>query len=123
MSQTTIVVLADPKGGEESLGRLFNALAAVHDFKQKGRAVRLVFQGTGTRWAGVLTRPDHPAHALYKAVEDKVAGVSSGCAVVFGASADAKGNGFTEIAENAVPGTTGMPSLARYAAEGAVITF
>jgi hypothetical protein len=123
MSQTTIVVLADPKGGEDSLGRLFNALAAVHDFKQKGRPVQLVFQGTGTRWAGVLTRPDHPAHTLYKAVEDKVAGVSSGCAVVFGASADAKRNGFAEISDNAVPGTTGMPSLARYAAEGAVITF
>src|SRR5262249_27050804 len=70
MSSTTIVVLADPKGGEESLGRLFNALAAVHDFKQKQRDVRLVFQGAGTRWPGVLARPDHPAHALYAAVAD-----------------------------------------------------
>ena len=39
MSRTTIVVLADPKGGEESLGRFFNALVAVYDFKQKKRDV------------------------------------------------------------------------------------
>jgi hypothetical protein len=123
MSRTTIVVLADPKGGEESLGRLFNALAAVYDFKQKKRDVQLVFQGAGTRWAGVLTKADHPAHALYQAVEDKVAGVSSACAVVFGATADAQSNGFAQITDVAVPGTTGMPSVATYAAEGPVITF
>lgn len=123
MSRTTIVVLADPKGGEESLGRLFNALAAVYDFKQKKRDVQLVFQGAGTRWAGVLTKADHPAHALYQAVEDKVAGVSSGCAVVFGATADAQCHGFAQIADVAVPGTTGLPSLATYSAEGPVITF
>jgi hypothetical protein len=121
--KTTIVVLADPKGGEDSLGRLFNALAATYDFKQKQADVQLVFQGAGTRWAAVVTQPDHPVHALYKAVEDKVAGVSSGCAVAFGARADAEKNGFALIAGNAVPGTTGLPSLATYAAEGTVITF
>lgn len=123
MRKTTIVVLADPRGGEESLGRLFNALAAVFDFKQRKLEVQLVFQGTGTRWSGLLTRPDHPAHALYRAVEDKVAGVSAGCATLFGARGDAEENGFSLLAENAVPGTSGLPSVATYAAEGAVITF
>ena len=123
MSMTTIVVLADPQGGEDALGRLFNALAATYDFKQRQADVQLVFQGAGTRWAAVVTRPDHPVHALYKAVEDKVAGVSDGCAVAFGARADAEKNGFALIAGNAVPGTTGLPSLATYAAEGPVITF
>src|SRR5262252_10000442 len=93
-TKTAIVVLSDPRGGEESLGRLFNALAATFDFKQQHQDVQLVFQGTGTRWTGVLTRADHPAHALYKAVEDKVAGVSAGCAAVFGALDDAERNGF-----------------------------
>ena len=77
-TKTAIVVLSDPQGGEEALGRLFNALAATYDFKQKHQDVQLVFQGTGTRWTGLLTKTDHPAHALYKAVEDKVAGASSG---------------------------------------------
>ena len=45
--KTAIVVLSDPQGGEEALGRLFNALAATYDFKQKHQDVQLVFQGTG----------------------------------------------------------------------------
>ena len=123
--KTAIVVLSDPaSGSEESLGRLFNALAAAYDLKQKQREVEILFQGAGTRWAGHLTKPEHPARALYAAVEDKVAGVSSACADVFGARADAESNGFSLIADNAVPGTSGLPSLARYVADGyTVLTF
>jgi len=123
-TKTAIVVLSDPQGGEEALGRVFNALAATYDFKQKQQDVQLVFQGTGTRWTGLLTRIDHPAHALYKAVEDKVAGVSSGCADIFGARQAAESNGFSLITSNAVPGTSGLPSLASYAADGyTILTF
>lgn len=123
--KTVIVVFSDPKSGsDESLGRVFNALAAAYDIKQKKEDVEIVFQGAGTRWAGVLTQKDHPAHALYKAVEDKVAGVSCGCADVFGAREDAEKNGFSLITTNQVPGTTGFPSLAKYANDGyAVLTF
>jgi hypothetical protein len=86
--------------------------------------VSLLFQGTGTRWASLLTAPGHPAHALYKAVEDTVVGVSCGCADVFGARADAERSGFSVITTNAVPGTSGLPSLAKYVAEGyTVLTF
>jgi len=124
MQKVAIVVLSDPKGGEEALGRVFNALAAAYDFKQKQQDVELVFQGTGTRWAGVLTEPDHPANALYEAVRDKVAGVSAACATVFGARSEAEQNGFNLIANNAVPGTPGLTSLAQYAADGyTVLTF
>jgi hypothetical protein len=34
-TKTAIVVLSNPQGREEALGRLFNALAATYDFKQK----------------------------------------------------------------------------------------
>ena len=30
------------------------------------------FQGTGTRWAALLADPDHPIHALYASVADRV---------------------------------------------------
>jgi DsrE/DsrF/DsrH-like protein len=123
-TRTAIVVLSDPRAGEEALGRLFNALAATYDFKQKQQDVQLIFQGTGTRWTGLLTKADRPAHALYKAVEDKIAGVSAGCAVVFGATEDAEQNGFSLITTNQVPGTPGLPSLAAYAADGySILTF
>ena len=123
--KTAIVILSDPKsGGEEALGRVFNALAVAYDLKQHQEAVEIVFQGTGTRWTGLLTQPDHPAHQLYKSVEDKVAGVSCGCADVFGARADAEKHGFSLLTENQVPGTSGFPSLVKYARGGySVLTF
>ncbi len=122
--KTAIVVLSDPAGGEEALGRLFNALAAAYDLKQRQHEVEILFQGAGTRWTGHLLRAEHPAHALYEAVEDRVAGVSSACADVFGARADAEANGFTLLGDNALPGTSGLPSLARYVGDGyAVLTF
>jgi hypothetical protein len=123
--KTAIVVLSDPKsGGEEALGRLFNALAAAFDLKQRKQEVEILFQGAGTRWAGYLTRSEHPAHALYGAVADKVTGVSSACSDVFGAREDAVENGFGLIGGNPVPGTSGLPSLASYITAGyAVLTF
>lgn len=124
--KAAIVVLSDPGSGskEEALGRVFNALAAAYDFKQRGDDVSLLFQGTGTRWIGHLNREDHPAHALFKELEDTVAGVSCGCADVFGGVEDAEKSGFDLITDNPVPGTSGLPSLAKLAAEGyAVLTF
>jgi len=122
--RTAIIVLSDPQGGEEALGRLFNALAATYDFKQKEHDVQLVFQGTGTRWMALLNQADHPAHALYKAIEDRVAGMSSACSDFFGARSEAEANGFSLIAGNPVPGTSGLPSLATYAEDGyTVLTF
>jgi hypothetical protein len=118
MQKTAVIVLSDPKGGEEALGRLFNALATTLDFKNRKQEVLLVFEGTGTRWAAELVKPTHPVHALYSAVEDKVAGVSHGCSVFFGAKADAAASGFKLIGDNPVPGTDGLPSLAQYAADG-----
>jgi len=123
--KTAVIVLSDPKAGsEEALGRLFNALAATYDFKQRGEEVRLYFQGTGTRWAGELGKEDHPAHALYNEVSDTVAGVSCGCADVFGAREEAEKRGFDLITDNSVPGTSGLPSVAGLMDQGyRVVTF
>lgn len=116
--KAAVIILSDPRAGEEALGRLFNALAAVHDFKQQDVETGIYFQGAGTRWPGVLAMPSHPVHALYKAVEDRVVGVSCGCADVFGARAEAEQAGLALITDNRVPGTSGLPSIARIAAEG-----
>ncbi len=88
--KAAIIVLSDPRSGsEESLGRAFNALAAAYDFKQKGREVILLFQGAGVRWVGELGKAEHPFFDLFEAVKDTVAGISSGCADVFGATEEA----------------------------------
>ena len=123
--KAAIVVLSDPKSGsDESLGRFFNALAATYDFKQRGDEVTLLFQGAGTRWIGEVSKSDHPAHTLFKDVEDKIAGVSCGCADVFGGTEDAQSSGLSLIKDNPVPGTSGLPSLRNLATEGyTVLTF
>ncbi|MBW4443369.1 MAG: DsrE family protein [Plectolyngbya sp. WJT66-NPBG17] len=123
--KAAIVVLSDPKPGtEEALGRLFNALASAYDFKHNGNEVTVLFQGTGSSWIGELTKADHPAHKLFEAVKDTVAGVSCGCADVFGAHEAVVASGFDLITDNQVPGTTGLPSFQKLTQEGyTVLTF
>ena len=122
--KAAIIVLSDPKSGEDALGRVFNALAAAYDFQQQGDEVSVLFQGAGTRWIAELNKPDHPVHELFDAVKDTVAGVSCGCAEVFGATEDVEKSGFDFIKDNAVPDTKGLPSLRNLAAEGnTILTF
>jgi hypothetical protein len=123
--KAAILVLSDPKSGsEEALGRVFNALATAYDFKQRGDDVTVLFHGAGTRWIGDLGDSGHPAHGLFEEVKDTVAGVSCGCADVFGGSEAAVKSGFDLIKGNPVPGTSGLPSLRNLAAEGyTVMTF
>ena len=123
--KTAIVVFSDPKSGsDEALGRVFNALAAAHDYKQNGEDVTILFQGAGTRWAGELTKPDHPVHDLFESVKDVVAGASCGCAEVFGATDAVEDAGFDMVKDNKVPGTAGLPSLRSLVSDGYnVLTF
>lgn len=115
MSKTAIVVFSDPKnGGEEALGRLFNALFLTLELKDKGQEVALIFQGAGTRWPSEAMLPDHPAHALYDAVADSIVGVCGGCADVFGATENLSGSGLTLIRDKDIPGTSGILDLSRY---------
>lgn len=122
LRMTTIVVLSDPANGDDALGRVFDALAAAYNFKRHNRPVRLVFQATGTRWPGVLASPDHPAHGIYAAVSDTVAGASAGCAAVFGANDALREQGVPLATDAAVPGAAGLLGLVRCSA-GPVLTF
>lgn len=119
--KTAIIVLSDPKAGaEESLGRVFNALAAALEYKNAGATVQLLFAGAGTRWPAALNKSSHPANPLYKQVLDTVVGISCGCADVFGAD----DQGLARITTHAVPGTTGLPSLLALQRDGfQVLTF
>ena len=123
--KTAIIILSDPKtGGEEAFGRAFNGLASAYDYKQKGDDVTILFQGTGTRWPAELSKSKNPAHELFEAVKDKIAGVSCACADVFGATEEAEQSGCDLIKDNSVPGTGGLPSLQKLQSEGyTILTF
>jgi hypothetical protein len=123
-TKTAVVVLSDPSGGDEAVGRVFNALAAAKDFAETGNEVTVLFQGAGTRWAGVLADPGHPLHGLYTAVWPSIAGVSDACATFFDARDGAVAAGLDAVAEHHVDGFGDLPSLAALAADGfAVLTF
>jgi len=83
MPKLAIVVLADGET-HESLGRLVNALTTAKEFKENNDEVQLIFDGGGTKGLAEITDPAHKAHALYQAVQDKVAGACSYCASAFG---------------------------------------
>ena len=115
---TAIVVLSDPRSSsDEAFGRLFNALATAYDYQQAGDDVVVLFQGAGTRWIAELQQPQHPAHALFEAVRDTVAGV-------FGATDAAVHADVPLLDDNPVPGTSGLPSLRKLVGTGhMVLTF
>ncbi|HJV21644.1 MAG TPA: DsrE family protein [Holophagaceae bacterium] len=119
MTKTAIVLFSDPKAGsEEALGRLFNALFLTYDLKERGQEVALIFQGAGTRWAAELVKADHPAGPLFRAVQDKVAGICGGCANVFGTAEEARATGLPLGQDLQIPGVGGVISLAEYLGQG-----
>lgn len=122
--KAAIVILSDPKSGEEALGRAFNGLGTAFELKQRGDEVTIIFQGAGTRWAAALAKKDHPLNGLYNLVKDKIAGVSCGCSDVFGSRNEAETAGFKVLTDNAIPGTSGTAGLGTLAAKGySVLTF
>lgn len=113
-----VVILSDPKGGEEALGRTFNALAFAAEAEKAGDEVQVLFAGAGTRWPAELTKLGHPAAQLYQAVRPLVKGASCGCSEVFGARKAVEACGVPLLRENKLEGTSGLASLRALVAEG-----
>jgi hypothetical protein len=113
-----IIILSDPKGGDEALGRAFNALAVAHESLQRGDEVEVVFNGSGTRWPEELTKVSHPANTLYNAVRESVKGASRACAAVFGATKSVEACGLPLLQDKALAGTPGLSDIRRYVADG-----
>jgi hypothetical protein len=116
--KTAIIIISDPKAGEEALARVFNGLAVAAEGKQAGDEVEVSFIGTGTRWPTELSKVNNPVNGLYDTVRDLVVGASCACAAAFGASEGLKACGVEEKKENSLPGTPGLLSLRRYQTEG-----
>ncbi len=125
MSQYSIVIFNDPKSpGDESLGRIFNALVLAADLKAQNQNFAIYFQGAGTRWIAVLEDTTHPANGLYNLVKSNIAGASKACATVFNAKEDVEKFGINLIDQFQIPGLGGATSIANLLIKGnTVITF
>ena len=116
--KTAILILSDPKSGEEALGRAFNALALARESREAGDEVAIEFVGAGTRWPAELAKPSHHANELYNDVRELVVGGSCGCAAVFGATEGLHSSGVPLSTAQSLPGTPGLTSIRRYLADG-----
>ena len=114
----SILVMSDPKQGDEALGRLFNALAFASEAQRSGDDVELAFQGAGTRWPAELTRLDHPARALYDSVHTLVRGASKACSAVFGATDSVRAAKLPELDGNALQPDMRLNSIRQGFADG-----
>lgn len=123
--KSMIIIFSDPKsGGEEAFGRMFNALTTAYDLKERKQDVKVLFQGTGTRWVSELANPEHLLHGLYTAVSDKVEGACGGCSDVFGATSQVEKAGLPLLRSLKIPGTNGVTSLGHYIEDGyKILTF
>lgn len=81
-SKVAILVLADTETHGD-LGRVLNAMVATKEFQQSGDELRLVFDGAGTKWPGVLADPGHKSHGLFEQVRDAISGACGYCARAF----------------------------------------
>jgi hypothetical protein len=113
-----IIILSDPRGGDEALGRVFNALALAHEGVQRSDVVEVVFNGAGTRWPEQLAKLSHPANGLYNAVRETVKGASRACAASFGATAGVEACALPLLEDKALAGTPGLSDIRGYVADG-----
>lgn len=116
--KTAVIIISDPKAGEEALARVFNALAVAAEGKQAGDEIEVSFIGTGTRWPAELSKISHPANSLYNEIRDRVVGASCACAAVFGATEGLQACGIEEKKDNTAAGPTGQLSLRHYLTGG-----
>ena len=116
--KTAVIIISDPKAGEEALARVFNALAVAAEGSQAGDEVEVSFIGTGTRWPAELSKLTSPVNALYNEVRGLVVGASCACAAVFGATESVQACGIKEKKDNVLNGTPGLLSLRHDLADG-----
>lgn len=78
-----VLVFADTESHSD-LGRVVNALLTVREAAEHGDETRLIFDGAGTGWIGVLADPNHRSHHLYASVRDQITGACKFCVNAFG---------------------------------------
>ncbi|SRR6056297_676506 len=83
MTKLTIVIFSDTET-MEALGKVSNALILALEAKEKGDDLKIIFEGAGTKWIGMLEQSDHKLHNLYLNIKNTITGACSFCSKAFG---------------------------------------
>lgn len=81
------VLLADTDS-PEGMGRMANALTTAREMKQEGDAVKVIFDGAGTKWAAELSG-EHKYSKLLDQIRDEVGGACAYCSNAYNQVKDA----------------------------------
>jgi hypothetical protein len=115
--KAVVLVLADTETHEDR-GRIRNALETAKEFKDAGDDVKLIFDGAGTRWIPVISKPDNKYNELYVGLKDRSLACKY-CAAAFGATTGIQDAGVPLLDEY-----HGHPSLRKFVSQGyQVISF
>ena len=83
MTKIAIIILSDTDS-MEALGKVSNAFILANEAIENSDELRIIFEGTGSKWIGELEKEDHKLHGLYKGVKNHITGVCLHCSKVFG---------------------------------------
>jgi hypothetical protein len=117
MAKIAIVIFSDI-AGQESLGKLLNALNLADESVENGDDLKIIFDGTGSKWIGELEKEDHKLNSLYKSLKDRITGVCKFCSEAFGVKSQVEKAGLKFIDEY-----KSHPSLRKLVTEGYSVLF
>lgn len=118
MSKIAIIILSDTNT-MEAMGKVSNAFMMASEAVEMGDELKIIFEGTGSKWIAELEKEDHKLHPLYKGIKEHITGVCSYCAQVFGAKKQVEDAGLKLISEYKQ-----HPSLRKLVHEGfEIVTF
>ena len=98
MSKIAIIILSDTNT-MEAMGKVSNAFMMASEAVEMGDELKIIFEGTGSKWIAELEKEDHKLHPLYKGIKEHITGVCFYCAQVFGAKSQVEKAGLSLISE------------------------
>jgi hypothetical protein len=110
-SKVAIMLLADTDS-HEAMGRVATALMLAKESKDAGDDVRLLLEGTGTKWATEPAVEDHKYHRLFDQVREQT-GACAYCARAYGVKDRVEAAGVLLLDEH-----KGRPSVRQLITDG-----
>jgi len=98
MTKIAIVIFSDTET-MEALGKVANAFMLAVESIENNDELKIIFEGAGTKWIGVLEDENHKIHPLYKMVKPAITGVCAFCASSFGVKSQIEKAGIELLSE------------------------